>query len=38
MERALLVGVNLNDGEDYQASLEELIKKWVKEREDFINE
>lgn len=24
MERALLVGVNLNDGEDYQASLEEL--------------
>lgn len=24
MERALLVGVNLNDGEDYRASLEEL--------------
>ena len=24
MERALLIGVNLNDGEDYQASLEEL--------------
>lgn len=24
MERALLVGANLNDGEDYQASLEEL--------------
>ena len=24
MERALLVGINLNDGEDYAASLEEL--------------